>query len=104
MNERDWRNWQSEWDDVDDVRPDIEEPVKSGIPELKVVHSDTDSNTYAYLKTEGKGTAKAEFYLISDGDKRYGFWCPRSAILNIKSNGVQIASWCKLTVIEYIWS
>ena len=96
MTKESWQAWQAEWDSVNggaqvEAKQQSEDFIPS-YPELKVVHSETGSNTYEYIRKEGNGTPKAAFFLIADGDQKYGFWCPRSAILNIKSNGIQISS------------
>jgi hypothetical protein len=61
-----------------------------------------DSYRKDYLYKEGRGTSKAQFFMVSYGiNGNYGFWCPRSAIISDTGKAVEIASWCKVTEIQY---
>lgn len=90
MTQQDWDNLYQDWSQSYAKEP----PTKS--PKV-------DSYKQEYIRKIGRGTAKARFFLTSEGiDGEYGFWCPKSAIISDDGNELEIASWCKLKTIEYV--
>ena len=106
MTKESWQAWQAEWDSVNggaqvEAKQQSEDFVPS-YPELvRVNNPHADSYTYDYIRKEGNGTAKAAFFLIADGNQKYGFWVPRSAIVKVQGSKIEIRKWCTLKVIEY---
>lgn len=92
MTQQDWDNLNAEW--LESYRnPPVQRKSK---PEV-------DTTTYKFLRKIGRGTPKAQFFLTEDGIAGdFGFWCPKSAIVSVSEDEVEVASWCKIKVIEYI--
>ncbi len=95
MNDQDWDNVLSEWK---------ESLAYLGEPKPTINSEPIDTYEVDYLFKKGKGTPKALFFVTRhDMTGTFGFWCPRSAIIeDDESEKVLIlANWCKLTEIEY---
>lgn len=61
----------------------------------------TNTTAHKFLSKVGRGTAKAQLFLVEDGIAGdFGFWCPKSAIISIGDGEVRVASWCKIKIIE----
>lgn len=109
MTEQSWLEWQKQWDEtpiVDELGNNLDFESEDDfeleeIPNLTVLHKDTTSTIYSYLREVGNGTPKARFFLIKDGLVKYGFWCPRSVVVDQTDDTVEIKNWCQLKVIEY---
>lgn len=57
------------------------------------------------VREEGRGTGKARFFITDDGiGGTYGFWCPKSVIVQVKGQSLYLKPNCniKFKVIEYV--
>ncbi len=88
MNQCDWDELHEQWSNavLDQELNPPKEPKATG-----------KNIKYQYLK---KTTPKAKFYCINQND--YGFWVPRSAIIQDVNGHVEVANWCKLKYITFI--
>lgn len=76
-------------------------PVKKKNNDIKLI----DCRHEPIIREEGRGTAKARFFVTDDGiGGIYGFWCPRSIIVEVKEKSLYLVPNCniRLKVIEYV--
>jgi len=99
MTQQDWDNLHQEW--LESFRTSHSTPSE----EYESKHQrqlESSGTIYKYLRKVGRGTPKAQFFLTEDGIAGdFGFWCPKSAIVSVSEDEVEVANWCKIKVIEY---
>lgn len=97
MSEEDWEQALKEWAESIDCIGTIEQPV----PPTK--QPEESGRWIKVIRPLGRGTEKAKFFLTEDGlQGKFGFWVPRTAILQEEFDKLYIADWCKIKTIEYI--
>ena len=101
MTQQDWDNLRKEW--LESFR--TSHPTPSEEYESKHQHQLESSGVlHKYLRKVAGGTPKAKFFLTEDGIAgNFGFWCPKSAIISDNGSEVEVAEWCKITIVEYYW-
>jgi hypothetical protein len=103
MSDESWANWLAEWEESLEYLYGSSTQAKPPAPRQssEPIASGKDSKVYSFIR-KVRSTAKATFFLTEDGIAGdFGFWCPKSAILQTKKNEVEIAKWCKLKIIQY---
>lgn len=112
MTDKDWAIYLAEWESSL-TQPRIEESSlvlkdeKGEKPEIETVPWDgngynvTGDNCYAYIRKE-RTTHKAIFFTTECSmSATFGFWCPKAAIIKDENDSVQVATWCKISIIEF---
>lgn len=96
MTQQDWDNLHQEWLGSFKTSAPNGKPKRSYQPRVNT------TITHKFIRKINMGTPKAHFFLTEHGlAGDFGFWCPKSAIVSIGEDRVEIHSWCKIKVIEY---